>query len=135
MLLSCQLAHEPNKFNTLACLDCTAVDDSNQVYLQLFLASEPEVPHLLLLDEASSCVAQDDLLKSAVCYEVSCTDQGPGIELTLHDQHCVMTVKEISQLSLESFAAMWTVSGHIRLAHCSYTCTLLHRSMSSYSLF
>ncbi len=52
---------------------------------------------------------QDELLRAAFCYEVSATDQGPGIRLTVHGKQRSVTIKEMSMMSLDVFAAIWSV--------------------------
>ncbi|KAL0033744.1 hypothetical protein WJX77_003466 [Trebouxia sp. C0004] len=52
--------------------------------------------------------AVDELLRAAFCYEVSATDQGPGIKLTVHGKQRSVTIKEMSMMSLDVFAAIWS---------------------------
>lgn len=52
--------------------------------------------------------AVEELLRAAFCYEVSATDQGPGIRLTVHGKHRSVTIKEMSMMSLDVFAAIWS---------------------------
>lgn len=64
---------------------------------------------------------QDELLRAAFCYEVSATDQGPGIRLTVHGKQRSVTVKEMSMMSLDVFAAIWSVCDCPM--HCFASCT------------
>jgi len=64
---------------------------------------------------------QDELLRAAFCYEVSATDQGPGIRLTVHGKQRSVTIKEMSMMSLDVFAAIWSVCDCPM--HCFAFCT------------
>lgn len=44
-----------------------------------------------------------------IYYETSMTDAGRGVTITLPGYQQSITIQEISQLNLDTFAAVWTV--------------------------